>query len=342
MNGSLTLHRLALVGVLLCFVVVVLGAYVRLTAAGLGCPDWPGCYGHLTPSGAEENAASQAAYPERPLDVGKAWREMAHRYAAATLGALVFVMTLIAIASRGARPARILYFVVLLALVVMQSLLGMLTVTWQLKPLVVTLHLIGGLTTLAMLWWLWLGTRERPALRFAAPQHGYRIRARGVRLAVTVALAVLAVQIALGGWTSSNYAAVACPDLPKCQDAWLPQTDYAGAFVLWRGLGINYEGGVLDHPARVAIHFTHRVGAIVASLVLLIAAVLVLRQRAFARARPAAIAVVCALALQLVIGMLMVRQGFPLALATAHNAGAALLLLAAVALQRRVSEARVA
>lgn len=342
MNATVTLHRLALVGVLLCFVVVVLGAYVRLTDAGLGCPDWPGCYGHFTPSGAEGNQASQAAYPGSPFDAGKAWREMGHRYAAAALGLLIVVMTAIAIASRGPRPARIPYFLVLLALVVLQGVLGMLTVTWQLKPLIVTLHLLGGLTTLAMLWWLWLGTRERPALRFAGPHHGHRIRARGVRVAVTVALAVLAVQIALGGWTSSNYAAVACPDLPKCQDAWLPETDYADAFVLWRGLGINYEGGVLDHPARVAIHFTHRVGAVVASLALLIAAILVLRQSAFARARPAAIAVVGAVGLQVAIGILMVHQGFPLALATAHNAGAALLALAAVALQRRVSETRVA
>jgi cytochrome c oxidase assembly protein subunit 15 len=218
MNAAHTLHRLALVGVLLCFVVVVLGAYVRLTAAGLGCPDWPGCYGHFTPVGAGESLASQPAYQGNPFDSGKAWREMAHRYAAATLGVLVLVMTLTAIASRGPRPASVLYFLVLLALVVTQSLLGMLTVTWQLKPLIVTLHLLGGLTTLGMLWWLWLGTRERPALRFAGPQHGYRIRLRGVRLAVTVGIAALAVQIALGGWTSSNYAAAACPDVPKCQD----------------------------------------------------------------------------------------------------------------------------
>jgi cytochrome c oxidase assembly protein subunit 15 len=342
MNGSPILRRLALLGVLLCFAVVVLGAYVRLTAAGLGCPDWPGCYGHMTPSGAEENVASQAAFPDNPFEVGKAWREMVHRYAAAALGLLIFFMAVIAITSRGPRPASVLYFIGLLALVVAQSFLGMLTVTWQLKPLIVTLHLLGGLTTLAMLWWLWLGTRERPALRFAGPQHGYRIRLRGVRLAVAVALAALAVQIALGGWTSSNYAAVACPDLPRCQDAWLPETDYADAFVLWRGLGINYEGGVLDHPARVAIHFTHRVGAVVASLALLLAALLVVRQSGFARARPAAIAVFCALGLQLAIGVLMVQLGFPLWLATAHNAGAALLLLAAVAMQRRVGESRVA
>jgi cytochrome c oxidase assembly protein subunit 15 len=151
--------------------------------------------------------------------------------------------------------------------------------------------------------------------------------------AILVALILLGVQIALGGWTSSNYAAVACPDFPKCQNEWWPETDYKDAFVLWRGLGVNYEGGVLEHPARVAIHFTHRLGAIAATLALLFAAVATLRQKnALSAARLAAYAVLGALVLQLLIGASMVLRGFPLALATAHNAGAALLLLATLAL----------
>ncbi len=153
-----------------------------------------------------------------------------------------------------------------------------------------------------------------------------------------VGLIALAVQIVLGGWTSSNYAAVACPDFPTCQNAWWPHTDYRNAFVLWRGLGINYEGGVLDNPARVAIHLTHRLGAIVATLALGLAAVFILfRGALLSRALPAGYAVLGALALQLTIGISMVLKTFPLPLTTAHTAGAALLLMAAVALVRRTS-----
>ncbi|HKZ74119.1 MAG TPA: COX15/CtaA family protein [Steroidobacteraceae bacterium] len=328
MNAALWIRRFAAAGVLLCLVVVVLGAYVRLTAAGLGCPDWPGCYGHVTPAGAAESLASQAAYPATPLDVGKAWREMVHRYAAGTLGFLVVLIAALAIAARDRARVSVRYALVLLAVVVLQGILGMLTVTWQLKPLAVTLHLLGGLTALALLWWLWLSVRRAPDAG-AAPSSD---AGRSARTLVIVGLAALGAQIALGGWTSSNYAAVACPDFPTCQNEWWPQTDYRDAFVLWRGLGINYEGGVLEHPARVAIHFTHRLGAVVASLALLLAAVAVLRQTVLVQARGPALAVLGALGLQLAIGILMVVNAFPLSLATAHNAGAALLVLAAVAL----------
>lgn len=336
------IRRLALAGLLLCFVVVVLGAYVRLTAAGLGCPDWPGCYGHLTPLGAEQNAASQAAWPNSPLQVGKAWREMIHRYAASTLGLIIVTLAAFAIATRRQRYISVPYAVLLLLAVVVQGALGMLTVTWQLKPLIVSLHLIFGLTTLALLWWLWLSLQadSRGGIRFgggrSSGQGAYPGQAGPSPTLTRVALIALGVQIALGGWTSSNYAAVACPDFPTCQNQWIPETDYRDAFVLWRGLGVNYEGGVLQHPARVAIHFTHRLGAIVATLALLAAAIGVLLRAGpnASRMRIAAFAVLGALVLQLFIGASMVLRGFPLALATAHNAGAALLLLATVALYR--------
>ena len=334
-------RRLALAGLVLCFIVVVLGAYVRLTAAGLGCPDWPGCYGHFTPLGAEQNAASQAAYPGTPLHVGKAWREMIHRYAASTLGLIIVVLTAIAVAFRKQNIVSIPHAVLLLLMVVIQGALGLLTVTWRLKPLIVTLHLIFGLTTLSLLWWLWLSlqSRERGGIRFGGGRSSgasaYPVNEKSPRRLVLVGLAALAVQIALGGWTSSNYAAVACPDFPKCQQSWWPDMDYKDAFVLWRGLGVNYEGGVLHHPARVAIHFTHRLGALVATTALVIAAIATLRWRGKrGRARVAAYAVLGALGLQLLIGASMVLEGFPLALATAHNAGAALLLLATLALLR--------
>jgi cytochrome c oxidase assembly protein subunit 15 len=320
MPTAIWIRRLTLAAVLLCFAVVVLGAYVRLTAAGLGCPDWPGCYGHLTPSGAEASTFAQAAYPDRPLEVGKAWREMMHRYAASTLGLIIVVIAALAIATRRQRIVGTGYALALLATVVLQGMLGMLTVTWNLKPLIVTLHLLFGLTTLSLLWWLWLS---------------FNAKRTGPAFIVLIALIALGLQIALGGWTSSNYAAVACPDLPTCQGQWWPQMDYKNAFVMWRGLGINYEGGVLDHPARVAIHLTHRIGAVVASVALLLAAFTVFRRPELAPARGAALFMLVALALQLMIGITMVLSSFPLPLAAAHNAGAALLLLATLTLYRQ-------
>jgi cytochrome c oxidase assembly protein subunit 15 len=221
----------------------------------------------------------------------------------------------------------------------------MLTVTWQLKPLIVTLHLLFGMTTLGMLWWLWLslprtswgGMRMQGAGRpaFGGGGGGGAAAMQVAHLLAIAGLIALAVQIVLGGWTSSNYAAVACPDFPTCQNAWWPHTDYRNAFVLWRGLGVNYEGGILDNPARVAIHLTHRLGAVVATLALGLASVFVVFRQSLSGALPAAYAVLGALALQLTIGISMVLKTFPLQLTTAHTAGAALLLLGTLALVRR-------
>jgi cytochrome c oxidase assembly protein subunit 15 len=337
-------RRLALVAFLLCFVVVVLGAFVRLNAAGLGCPDWPGCYGHLTPTGAAENVAAQAAYPNTPLHVGKAWKEMTHRYAASTLGLLIVVITALAISNRKLRVVSVPLAVGLLITVVVQGMLGALTVTWQLKPLIVTLHLIFGMTTLSLLWWLFLSLRTatRGGVRFAggsvSSSSAYPDRGSPPHRLMLIALIALGIQVALGGWVSSNYAAVACPDFPKCQNSWVPETDYKDAFVLWRGLGVNYEGGILQHPARVAIHYTHRLGAVVATIALLVGAIAALRRKSRPGTRIAAYAVLATLGLQLFIGASMVLRGFPLALATAHNAGAALLVLASVALYRSLRQ----
>jgi heme a synthase len=342
------IRRLALAGVLLCFVVVVLGAYVRLNAAGLGCPDWPGCYGHVTPLGAENNATAQAAFPNRPLDTGKAWKEMVHRYAAGTLVIIVVLITAIAITYRSRRYLSVPYMLALLATIVVQAALGMLTVTWQLKPLIVTLHLVFGMTTLGLLWWLWLSLPSQSwggMAMHSVGRPGFNgggggstgATMRVARQLALLGLVALAIQITLGGWTSSNYAAVACPDFPTCQNAWWPHTDYRNAFVLWHGLSINYEGGILDNPARVAIHLTHRIGALVATLALATAAVFVVLRKATFTAAPAGYAVLGALALQLTLGISMVLKAFPLKLTTAHTAGAALLLLAALTLVRKVS-----
>jgi cytochrome c oxidase assembly protein subunit 15 len=288
----------------------------------------------------------------RPLEPGKAWREMLHRYAAGTLGCLILGLAVMAVAWRRERIVPPGFGISLLAIVLLQGLLGMLTVTWQLTPLIVSLHLLFGFTTLSLLWWLLLplglgraGPRRADAVAAdavaadAAAHTGGLLTAR--RLAL-LGLWVLGVQIALGGWTSSNYAAIACPDLPTCQESWWPPADFRTGFVLWRGLGVDYEGGVLANPARVAIQLSHRMGALVASLALLTAALAALRLRvrgdhAGSTHRAGGVAgalVLLALALQLVIGLSMVWLGFPLWLATAHNAGAALLLLATLALNR--------
>ena len=343
------MRKLALAAVLIGLTVVVLGAYVRLTAAGLGCPDWPGCYGHLSPLGAEQSVAAGAALAGAPLDVGKAWHEMIHRYAASTLVLLIVLITALALASRHESATRSRYAVALLGIVVLQAVLGMLTVTWQLEPLIVTMHLIFGLTTLGLLWWLWLSLREEEDAQGSRARASTLAGARRVsgsaaasgdawrwaRGLAFLGLACLALQIALGGWTSSNYAAIACPDFPTCQGSWWPAMDYHHAFVLWRAPRVDYEGGVLANPARVAIHFTHRLGAFVTACALIAAALAVLRNRALRSSptrRTAALCVLLALAAQLSIGVSMVLRGFPLWLATAHNAGAALTLLAVLAL----------
>jgi heme a synthase len=342
MPVALWMRRVAIAGVLLCFVVVVLGAYVRLTAAGLGCPDWPGCYGHLSPVGAANSAHLQDAFPGRPLVVGKAWREMIHRYAVGTLSCLILVLAVLAVRTRRQHLVSVPLALALVATLIVQALLGMLTVTWRLNPLIVTAHLVFGMTTLALLWWLMLSlptTRWGTALMGGPGRSisggGASPLASAHRLTL-IGLVALSVQIALGGWTSSNYAAVACPDFPTCQGTLWPRADFAHAFVLWHGQ-LNYEGGVLGNPARVAIHLTHRLGALVAATALTLAAGFVLRRHGLVAARPRAWALLGALGLQLFIGVSMVLKSFPLWLATAHTAGAALLLLAALALLRALS-----
>ena len=318
-------RRLCLVATLLALVVIVMGAWVRLSHAGLGCPDWPGCYGHLTVGQAVENAEhANAAFPERPLEADKALKEMIHRYAASGLGLLILAIAILAWLNRRdpAQPMRLPGFLV--ALVVFQGLLGMWTVTLLVKPAVVTAHLVGGLSTMALCWWLALRVD-----RTTRPPGE-----RGLRRLAVIGLLVLALQIMLGGWVSTNYSALACPDFPTCQKSFWPEMDFKDAFILWRGLGIDYEGGVLDHPARVAIHFVHRLGAVVTALVLGFLAWRAIRTGQSRAVRMAGAALAALLVVQLTLGPVMVLKALPLELATAHNGVAALLVLAMVALLR--------
>jgi cytochrome c oxidase assembly protein subunit 15 len=319
---------LARTGVVLALVVVTMGAWVRLTDAGLGCPDWPGCYGRLIVS--EEIAADPAAAEltaDRPLEAGKAWREMIHRYFATGIGFVCLLLATIAVIRRREPGQPVVLPIALLGLVILQGLLGMWTVTLQLLPLVVVLHLIGGMSVLGCLFWL---ARLRAAAVAAAPT----LKALGL-----AAGAALALQIFLGGWTSANYAAVACPDFPTCQTQWWPGiADFGAGFDLLHEIGPNYEGGVLDHPARVAIHFVHRLGALLATLLIAAFAAGVWRR---VEVRPAGAAMLAALAAQIAIGISIVLLGGPksvLPLAVAHNGVAALLLLTVLHANQRIRQ----
>lgn len=370
-------HRLAWIATLLALFVIVFGAFVRLSNAGLSCPDWPTCYGKVTwPVHAHEIDQANDVF-ERPVESHKAWREQVHRHLAATLGLMVFALaflgsrrlrggkalvvgasTLVALAvvlyMRGAHEAAsVLAMVgelallgwamrpgsgasprgdfsrasaVLLAVIVFQALLGMWTVTWLLKPVVVMGHLLGGLTTLSLL--AWLACRASPQAGLALPA-AWRLRPLMIGV-----IAIIAIQIALGGWVSANYAALACgTDYPKCLGQWWPQHDFGEAFVLWRGIGTDYEGGVLDGPARVAIQLAHRLFALVA-----LAGVVWLgrRVRRVPEISGWGTMLLTLVGVQFGLGILNVISGLPLKIAVAHNAVAAFLLLTLIVLLARL------
>jgi heme a synthase len=318
--------------VVLTLTVIILGAYVRLSDAGLGCPDWPGCYGRLlAPTQSATVDLANQAFPERPVEVGKAWKEMVHRYAAGTLGLVVLMLAVLAWRGRRDPGQPVALPLALLGLIIFQSALGMWTVTLQLKPIIVMAHLLGGFATLVMLWLLVLATRDRgaPQVRHESgpvpPVHRRMLPWAGM------ATAVLVIQIALGGWTSANYAALACPDFPQCQQQWWPETDFRDGFVLWRGVGVDYEFGVLDPAARTAIHLTHRLGAVV-TLLAVGALALLLLWRGHGAVRGVAASVMVLLLVQVGLGVSNIVFYLPLPVAVAHNAGAALLLLSLVTL----------
>lgn len=325
-------YYLALSAFCLALVVVMLGAFTRLADAGLGCPDWPGCYGHLTwPDEAHEIARAEELYPHAPVETDKTWPEMVHRYFAGTLGILIAI---IAFKSWGKReqedyPFRLPIF--LAFVVVWQALFGMWTVTLKLWPQVVTIHLIGGMTVLSLLWLL-VNRLSGVRWRFQTDQFA---RLETLKPWVIVGIVLVTLQILLGGWTTSNYAAFGCPDFPTCHGDLWPKMDLAEGFNIFQTIGPNYLGGQLENDARVAIHFVHRLGAVVLAtyLVLLAIRLFVLGDR---RISVQAVVILLALAIQLALGITNVLMRIPIEVAVAHNAGAGILMLTLITLGARL------
>lgn len=315
----MVLKNLLRLSLVLTFVVIALGAYTRLADAGLGCPDWPGCYGHLTvPNEHHEIALAKSLYPSLTVEAHKAWLEMVHRYFAGTLGLVVFSITFLCLKSR------LVSFGLPLALsvvIVFQALLGMWTVTMKLMPIVVMGHLLGGFTLfclLNLLYWK-VSQINQPSLGLV------NVSALTKTLAVTSGLLLIA-QIALGGWTSSNYAALMCTSLPICQGNWVEYLDFQTAFQLIQPHSESYEFGTLDYGARMTIHVSHRFGALLVTFFSL-ALIYRLVQEGESRLTAAAKRVALMLIIQLLLGISNVLFSLPLLIAVAHNLGAALLLI---------------
>lgn len=306
----------------LAFIVIVVGAYVRLEDAGLGCPDWPGCYGHLVgvPDQAHEVARAELSFG-RQVDAGRAWKEMFHRYLAGILGLLIATIAVVAWRRRNTLQQSPALASSLVVLVMFQAALGMWTVTLLLKPAIVTLHLLGGMATLGLLTWL--------ASRQLAPGVPGGSTATRLRPWAALGLLIVICQVALGGWVSTNYAALACVDFPTCHGQWWPQMDFSHAYQFVRELGMTAAGTPLPYEALTAIHWMHRVGALVTGLYVGALALAVMRWRQLATLGALLLTV---LLLQIGLGVANVVFSLPLPLAAAHNGTAAILLVVMVVL----------
>lgn len=312
--------RLALFAAVFAFAVMILGAFTRLSDSGLGCPDWPGCYGQITvPKTQEQLARAQSAYPGTVVETTKAWAEMSHRYIAGSLSLFVFGLAVMAIKKRHQVGQPVHLPLGLVALVIFQAILGMWTVTMLLLPLVVMGHLMGGMAILGCLWWLGLRafktkTEVRPRMKSFMPW-------------AILGLVIVYIQIALGGWTGANYSALACPDFPYCQGKLVPKMDFSAAFNFFHPIGVSYEGGVLHNTARITINTVHRYFALVTGIYLLLFSICCIAQRASMTIHTMGLALAAVLVIQMTLGVLNITHLLPLVVAVLHNAFGALLLL---------------
>ena len=320
--------RLTLFATLLALIVVSFGAYTRLTDSGLGCPDWPGCYGTLSvPESIDQIEMAQAVYPDSPVEPEKAWIEMIHRYIAGILGVMILVITFMSIRLRDQINYSLKWPFFLLGLVIFQAALGMWTVTLLLKPAVVSSHLLGGMTVLGILTFLMHRNYGTHRENFVSNRFERKI--------IRFSLVLLFIQIALGGWTSTNYAALACTDYPTCHGSLIPEMDFSNAFTIFRELGVTSLGEPLSLEALHAIQWVHRVGAIVLLGYLLFVAYILKVNQGFNMWRNILILVI---SLQFIIGIANLLLHLPIVLATLHNLGAALLVVILVGINSRITK----
>ncbi|MGA0449359.1 MAG: heme A synthase [Betaproteobacteria bacterium] len=320
--------RLTFYATLLALIVVSFGAYTRLTDSGLGCPDWPGCYGTLSvPESIDQIEKAQAVYPDSPVEIEKAWIEMIHRYIAGILGIMILVIAFMSIRLREQINYSLKWPFFLLGLVIFQAALGMWTVTLLLKPAVVTSHLLGGMTVLGILTFLMHRNYGTHRENFVSNKYERKI--------IRFSLVLLFIQIALGGWTSTNYAALACTDYPTCHGSLVPEMDFYNAFTIFRELGVTSIGEPLSLEALHAIQWVHRIGAIVLLVYLLFVAYILKVNQGFNMWRNVLILVI---SLQFIIGIANLLLHLPIVLATLHNLGAALLVVILVGINSRITK----
>ena len=309
------LRNLSLFGVLFGFLVVALGAWTRLVDAGLGCPDWPGCYGFVVfPTSELDVAIAEQRFPQFPYDINKAIPEVVHRYFAATLGLVAIALSFLSF--KQSEDINIRYWCLgLLVFICCQGVFGYLTVSLKLLPIIVTGHLFGGFITVSLFFFIFIRAGNFPILS--------TFNIQKVKYIALTCLVLLLVQIFLGAWTSTNYASLACPDFPTCQGSFSPEMDFKNGFSFDQEVGPNYLYGLLDNPSRVAIHYSHRVTA----LILTFAYLVLISRLWFTAAAPLASSVGVILLTQISLGIMNVVYVLPLYIAIAHNLVAALLII---------------